>query len=146
MPHSDKGNSGQTVESFLDSHDGGRDGAFTGKWTSAGQEDLCGPFVVQCKFTSRTDKFLKATDLSDEIAKAKRLVTKDNCRSYVLMTNAGVSGEQAAKIHRQLKDVGVKYVTIFGSNWINQQIRENKRLRMLVPPRLRAGRLKPDSG
>ena len=33
---------GQTVESFLDSHDGGRDGAFTGKWTATGQEDLRG--------------------------------------------------------------------------------------------------------
>jgi hypothetical protein len=28
---------GQTVESFLDSNDGGRDGAFTGEWTPLGK-------------------------------------------------------------------------------------------------------------
>ena len=124
---------GQTVESFLDSHDGGRDGAFTGEWTAKGQEDLSGPFVIQCKFTSRANYSLKASDLSNEIGKAKRLVGKGICRSYVLMTNAGVSGDQAEKITERLKAVGVEHVRILGSTWINDQIRENKRLRMLVP-------------
>ena len=44
---------GQTVESFLDSCDGGRDGAFTGTWSATGREHLSGPFVIQCKFTSK---------------------------------------------------------------------------------------------
>src|SRR4051812_10313481 len=39
---------GQTVESFLDSNDGGRDGAFSGHWTPTGREDLSGQFVIQC--------------------------------------------------------------------------------------------------
>ena len=121
------------MESFLDSHDGGRDGAFTGEWTAKGQEDLSGPFVIQCKFTSRANYSLKASDLSNEIGKAKRLVGKGICRSYVLMTNAGVSGDQAEKITERLKAVGVEHVRILGSTWINDQIRENKRLRMLVP-------------
>ena len=124
---------GQTVESFLDSHDGGRDGAFTGEWTAKGQEDLSGPFVIQCKFKSRANYSLKASDLSNEIGKAKRLVGKGICRSYVLMTNAGVAGDQAEKITERLKAVGVEHVRILGSTWINDQIRENKRLRMLVP-------------
>jgi hypothetical protein len=34
---------GQTVESFLDSNDGGTDGAFTGTWTPHGSESLTGP-------------------------------------------------------------------------------------------------------
>ena len=42
---------GQTVQSFLDSGDGGRDGAFTGTWQRNEQEDLAGRFVIQCKFT-----------------------------------------------------------------------------------------------
>ncbi len=124
---------GQTVEVFLDSHDGGRDGAFTGKWKNIGTEDLCGPFVIQCKFTSKANYSLKPSNLSDEINKVRKLVEKGICRSYVLMTNAGISGNHGLEITERLKGVGVKHVRIFGSTWINQQILENKRLRMLVP-------------
>ena len=51
---------GQTVESFLDSNDGGRDGAFTGTWTPQGGETLCGRFVIQCKFTTKKESNLHA--------------------------------------------------------------------------------------
>ncbi|MCY4090695.1 MAG: hypothetical protein OXF62_07745 [Caldilineaceae bacterium] len=124
---------GQTVEAFLDSHDGGRDGAFTGKWRAEGGEDLCGPFVIQCKFTNRANYYLRRSDLSDEVEKARKLVESGSCNSYVLMTNAGVSGTRANEITGDLKAVGVKYVRILCSTWIIQQIRENTRLRMLVP-------------
>ena len=124
---------GQTVEAFLDSHDGGRDGAFTGEWMVNGKENLSGPFVIQCKFTSHANYSLKPSDISDEIDKAAKLVERGSCRSYVLMTNAGVSGTQALEITDRLKAVGVKHVRIFGSTWISRQILENKRLRMLVP-------------
>jgi hypothetical protein len=49
------------------------------------------------------------------------------------MTNAGVSGAAAEDIKTLFKHVGVKQVRSFGSTWICQQIRDNKRLRMLVP-------------
>jgi len=124
---------GQSVESFLDSADGGRDGAFAGEWKPAGQESLSGRFVIQCKFTSRTNYALKASDLSDEVEKARKLVAQGLCDSYVLMTNAGLSGTGAAKIRTLFEAAGVKQVVTFGSNWISQQILENKRLRMLVP-------------
>ena len=124
---------GQTVESFLDSGDGGRDGAFTGKWTATGQEDLTGSFVIQCKFTSKSSYVLQTSDLSDEVEKAKRLVAKGLCDSYLLMTNAGLSGTRAEDIKALFQAAGVKHVATFGSTWISQQIRENKRLRMLVP-------------
>ncbi len=124
---------GQTVERFLDSHDGGRDGAFTGNWSSLGEEDLCGPFVIQCKFTCRANYNLKLSDLSDEISKARKLVDSGICRCYVIMTNRRISGSQNQKISEGLKAAGVKHVRIFDSKWITQQIRENKRLRMLVP-------------
>ena len=124
---------GQTVESFLDSHDGGRDGAFTGEWIATGQEDLSGPFVIQCKFTSRISYVLKASDLSDEVEKARKIAERGLCETYVLMTNAGLSGTGAEKISELFKAVGVKHVRIFGSSWLSQQILENKRLRMLVP-------------
>lgn len=124
---------GQTVEAFLDSKDGGRDGAFAGTWKTAGQEHLSGTFVVQCKFTSKLNYVLKATDLSDEVEKTKKLAAQGLCDSYVLMTNAGLSGTGAGKIESVFKAAGVKHVATFGSTWISQQILENKRLRMLVP-------------
>ncbi len=124
---------GQTVESFLDSNDGGRDGAFAGIWTPHGYESLSGRFVIQCKFTSKRDYNLQASDLSDEVAKAKRLVGEGRCDCYILLTNAGLSGKQAEKIDKLYKRTGVKQVLLHGSTWVCQQIKENKRLRMLVP-------------
>jgi energy-coupling factor transporter ATP-binding protein EcfA2 len=124
---------GQTVESFLDSKDGGRDGAFTGMWTPQGRETLSGRFVIQCKFTSKKESNLRAADLSDEVEKAKRLVEEKRCDCYLLLTNAGLSGMEAETIEKLFKGVGVKEVVLYGSTWICQQIRESKRLRMLVP-------------
>lgn len=124
---------GQTVECFLDSSDGGRDGAFSGTWKAAGADDLTGKFVVQCKFTSKTNYVLKVSDLADEFPKAKRLVDLGLCDSYILMANAGLSGGGAEKIEAQFLSAGVRRFRSFGSTWINQQILENKRLRMLVP-------------
>lgn len=121
------------MESFLDSGDGGRDGAFTGTWSAAGRDSLSGPFVIQCKFTSRINYVLRTSDLSDEVEKAKKLVGQGRCDSYVLMTNASLSGTGAEKIESLFKNAGVKHVRTFGSTWIIQQILENKRLRMLVP-------------
>ncbi len=124
---------GQTVESFLDSNDAGMDGAFAGTWNPNGLEELDGQFVIQCKFTSKSDYSLKAADLSDELPKAKRLVEQDRCDCYILLTNAGLSGEQSNRIKNEFKVVGVKHVITFGSSWICQQIQDSKRLRMLVP-------------
>lgn len=124
---------GQTVESFLDSNDGGRDGAFAGIWTLHGHESLSGRFVIQCKFTSKQDYNLRASDLSDEVAKTKRLVDEGRCDCYILLTNAGLSGKEAEKIENLYQRTGVKQVLLHGSIWICQQIQESKRLRMLVP-------------
>lgn len=124
---------GQTVESFLDSKDGGRDGAFAGQWKPTGQDNLEGQFVIQCKFTSKSNAILNVSDISDEVEKARKLVERGCCDSYILMTNAGLSGPGEEKIKALFKNAGVKHVVIFGSTWICQQILENKRLRMLVP-------------
>ncbi len=124
---------GQTVEAFLDSNDGGRDGAFAGKWSLKGEEAFTGPFVIQCKFTSRRDHTLSVADLAEEVVKTKKLVERGLCETYVLMTNAGLSGTVAAEISETFKSVGVQHVGVLGSTWVSQQISENKRLRMLVP-------------
>ena len=124
---------GQTVESFLDSGDGGRDGAFTGIWKPAGQEDLNGAFVIQCKHTSKRNYVLKTSDLTDEVEKAWKLVEQGLCDSYVLITNARLSGTRDEEIKALFEAIGVKHIAVFGATWISQQIRESKRLRMLVP-------------
>lgn len=124
---------GQTVESFLDSNDAGQDGAFVGIWRRVRGEALRGRFVIQCKFTSKPGGTLRLQDLSEEIPKVERLVKQGACESYVLMTNAGISGRQAQEIKTAIRQAGVKHVAVFGSTWITQQIRENKRLRMLMP-------------
>jgi hypothetical protein len=49
------------------------------------------------------------------------------------MTNAGLSGSMAEDVSGLFKGAGVKQVILFGSTWICDQIKENKRLRMLVP-------------
>ena len=46
---------GQTVQIFLPSKDGGRDGAFHGTWNGASIGGVNGSFTVQCKFTSKRD-------------------------------------------------------------------------------------------
>lgn len=124
---------GQTVESFLPTADAGQDGAFSGVWKSQSKERLAGCFVIQCKFTSKRDSNLRAADLADEIKKAANLGKRGLCDTYLLMTNAGVSGAAAAEITAALKGNGVKHAAIFGSTWICDQIQEHKRLRMMVP-------------
>lgn len=124
---------GQTVESFLDSSDAGKDGAFAGTWKKVKGEDLSGRFVIQCKFSSKRNKNLVPADLSDDIEKAKRLVQAGRCDCYVLMSNAGLSGAAKEGIESLFRAVGVKTILCYGSTWISEQIKEHKRLRMLVP-------------
>ena len=89
--------------------------------------------MIQCKFSSKSNYVLRKSDLIDEVEKARKLVDKGLCDSYLLITNAGLSGTRAEEIQALFRAANVKHVATFGSSWITQQIRENKRLRMLVP-------------
>lgn len=124
---------GQTVQSFLDSNDAGRDGAFAGSWTPAPGQHLSGKFVIQCKFSSKAGYLLTKSDMADEVPKVRKLVADGICDAYVLMTNAGVSGKQEGQIRSELIAAGAQHVLIYGATWIEDQIKENTRLRMLVP-------------
>lgn len=124
---------GQTVQSFLDSRDGGRDGAFAGQWRTQTEEDLSGRFVIQCKFTSLPHKALRLSDVAEELRKVERLVKQNRCDCYLLLTNALVSGVADEGIETAFLERGVKQFRCFGGDWISQQIRDHKRLRMLVP-------------
>ena len=123
----------QTVSAFLDSKDGGRDGAFEGDWDTAPGGGIPGPFVVQCKFSERADHRLSFSEVQPEVQKAAHLVAAGRCHTYILMTNAGVSGATEEKLHEAFSEAGVRRFVCLGYSWICQVIRDNKRLRMLVP-------------
>jgi hypothetical protein len=124
---------GQHVRSFLDVNDGGRDGAFTGTWTAHDGMIYEGEFVFQCKFTNRRNKNLTVSELDEEFDKVKKLVDNGICDIYVLMTNAGVSGEVERSVAARLKEIGVRHFLILGYTWITSVIKENVNLRRLVP-------------
>ncbi|MFF3326928.1 hypothetical protein [Streptomyces sp. NPDC002889] len=128
----------QSVHTFAYSNDGGRDGAFSGIWQQPpdpiGVQDLPdGPFVLQCKHTKKADTTLTPSDLDDEFAKAQALVDQGLCGSYVLLTNARVSGTSGASIRQRLIDVGVGYPLILDGQWICDTIASHQRLRTFVP-------------
>jgi hypothetical protein len=126
---------GQSVQSFADSNDGGRDGAFYGRWrdTTEAVELPEGPLVLQCKFIARRDTTLTLSVIDGELAKVRRLVDRGLCKSYVLMSNARVTGESEAAIREALSGQGVEHPLVLAGNWLNQAIAMNQRLRMYVP-------------
>ncbi|MFE0962561.1 nSTAND3 domain-containing NTPase [Streptomyces fungicidicus] len=128
----------QSVRTFADSNDGGRDGAFYGTWQQPpdpiGVQDVPdGPFVLQCKHTKKAGTTLAPSDLDDEFAKVQALVERGLCGSYVLLTNARVSGASEATIRRRLLDAGVAYPLILDGQWICDTIATRQRLRTFVP-------------
>ncbi|MDN3480998.1 restriction endonuclease [Arthrobacter sp. APC 3897] len=126
---------GQTVQSFADSNDGGRDGAFEGVWNPDGDpaSALSGNVVVQCKATTRDDAAISLSHLTGEIDKARKLVKDGRCDSYILMTNATVSGDAAGKIETALKSAGVQHFMLFERSRISLAISSNSNLRRFVP-------------
>lgn len=125
---------GQHVQSFADSHDGGRDGAFHGAWKSKSATPLHGSFTVQCKFTSQPNKMLRSSDFSDELSKAKRLADKGLANNYFLFTNAGLTGTASENLQAAFEAIpGIEHFSSYGADRIAMFIRESPRLRMLVP-------------
>eukprot|EP01031_Cornospumella_fuschlensis_P051630 gene51630-63124_t len=118
---------GQTVNGFLDSRDGGRDGAFNGIWTPRGGEHYTGEFVIQCKFTNRASHNLQLSDVKSELEKAARLVKQGRCDVYILITNMGLSGTMEERLALAFKAQGVKHFLAFGSTWIEAQITDCKK-------------------
>jgi len=125
---------GQVVQGFFDSRDGGRDGAFYGKWKSKEGEAFQGSFTIQCKFTAKSDKQLQLSDLSDELKKITRLAKRGLAENYFLFTNAHLTGTTEEEIRAKVEAIpGVSRFAGYGRDRISGLIRESPRLRMLVP-------------
>ena len=119
------------VQTFLGSNDGGRDGAFLGTWTGDGGQSV--KSTLQCKFMGKPGANLTLANLKNELPKAAELVKDGLAEDYVILTNAGVSGEADKAICAAFAAVGVKTCQVFGGSWIEQQLEDSVRLRMLVP-------------
>jgi hypothetical protein len=129
---------GQSAQTFADSNDAGRDGAFYGIWHNPpggmGPRDFAdGPFVLQCKHTKRAGSTLSESDLEDEFTKIPALVQRGLCRSYVLMTNARVTGSSEEKILKRLRDAGVEHRYVLAGQWVCDTIAAHRELRLFVP-------------
>ncbi|MCC8955019.1 hypothetical protein H8B02_16700 [Bradyrhizobium sp. Pear77] len=125
---------GQTVQGFFDSHDGGRDGAFYGTWTSSKGETFTGNFTVQCKFSQKPGRNLALTSLKDELEKATRLAARGLADNYFIFTNMRLTGTADESIRAAFEAIpGLKHCRIYGADQISQFIRESARLRMLIP-------------
>lgn len=125
---------GQTIQTFFDSHDGGRDGAFNGNWHRNESDNYSGTYTVQCKFTANTNKVIKLSDLTDEITKAERLAERGLADNYFLFTNAKLTGTNDEAIRSSFESIPhLNKCVVYGRDRISLIIRESKRLRMLVP-------------
>lgn len=125
----------QAAQPFADTLDAGRDGAFYGIWKDAASAPTLpdGPFVLQCKFIAQRDKTLTLSAVEDELAKIQKLVAQGVCGTYILMTNARVTGYSEQKIRQAILAAGAKEARILAGQWLNQTIALNQRLRMFVP-------------
>ncbi len=125
---------GQTVQGFFDSHDGGRDGAFYGIWSSGRAETFEGSFTLQCKFSQRPGQSVSLGLSKDELEKAAQLASRGLSENYFLFTNMQLTGTADEAIRSAFEALpGLTRCRIYGAEQISQFIRESPRLRMLVP-------------
>jgi hypothetical protein len=68
-----------------------------------------------------------------ELSKVKSLVRQGLAHDYIIMTNAGISGEADDEICAAFKAAGAHQCRVFGRDWIIAQLNERPRLRMMVP-------------
>lgn len=124
---------GQGNQVFSQGVDGGRDGAFSFDWSPSPGFMLSGDTVIQCKHFSSGEKSMTLTTVSEELGKIESLVDQGLCDNYVLMSNGKLSATSESKIRAEVEAKGVKHCLVFGVDWIEKQLLEERRLRALVP-------------
>jgi hypothetical protein len=128
---------GQTVQSYSEVNDGGRDLAFYGSWINFernNNESFNGSFTVQCKHTIKQDAGFSFSHVKDELRKVEALAKKGLCDNYLIFTNAKVSADAETKIVTAFQSInGVKVCRVFTGQWLSQKITESPKLRMLIP-------------
>jgi hypothetical protein len=124
---------GQTFQVFAEGKDGGRDGAFHGKWKSAKNDSFSGKFCIQCKHIGKPEKNLTSSIVEEELPKISRLAADGLCDIYLLFTNYALPANVANRLEKKFEHAGAKHAKIFGTEWINNCIATHPTLRRLVP-------------
>ncbi|URI07479.1 hypothetical protein MW290_02335 [Aquincola tertiaricarbonis] len=125
---------GQTLQTFAEGADGGRDAAFKGIWSpEANKATDYGTFCVQCKHTSKASKSLNNSVVNGELEKVARLAAEGLCDTYFLVTNYSLPANLAGELEKNFVDAGAKRALVYGSEWLDQTIAASPRLRRLVP-------------
>ena len=124
---------GQTFTAFPLGPDGGRDGAFYGRWKPQGNEEYSGNFAVQCKHASNPCRSLTKSVIAKEIPKIARLANQGKADTYFFVTNLSLSGISEQQVKTDIEEAGAKNALVLGAEWINSVISENSKLRRLVP-------------
>lgn len=124
---------GQEIETFSKTNDGGQDGTFCGQWDPK-KGGVAGTGTLQCKFSAIRDSKLTFGQLGDELTKARRLAREGRAKTYILVTNCSVTQKSRNAIESKFRSIpGIATFSLYGSQWLNEQITNNDELRMLVP-------------
>lgn len=122
---------GTTVSIYREAQDGGQDAVLQTRKAGSGQKGF--EATVQCKFSGKADRRLRATDVDAELSTVRELVADGRAKTYYFITSQGVDATVAAKIRDKLVEAGVSEPHVLGREWLTQQIRSSARLRALVP-------------
>ncbi|WP_298183708.1 hypothetical protein [uncultured Pseudomonas sp.] len=122
---------GTTVSVYREAQDGGQDAVFLTRRLSEHEEQV--EATVQCKFSSKADLRLRASDINSELDTIRELVLLGRARIYYLISSLGVDAPVAAEIRDKLLEAGVVEPHVLGREWLTIQIRSSPRLRALVP-------------
>jgi restriction endonuclease len=106
---------GQTLQTFSDVNDAGRDGAFHGQWSPQKGEVFRGRCTIQCKHSARVGAKLRLSALTSELKKAGGLGKKGLAENYLLFTNMSVTGTSVHEIETALTALpGISRAKVFG--------------------------------
>lgn len=117
------------VAVYREAQDGGQDAVF--RLSQASNLESVG--TAQCKFSSKRDQRLRASDITAELAHVEQLLIDGMADDYYFITSMGVDADVAHQVRTKLHALGVARPVVVGKEWLLLQIRASPRLRALVP-------------
>lgn len=118
-----------TVSVYREAQDGGQDAVFLAKRP----DGLTVVGTVQCKFSSKREQRLRASDITSELEHVEQLVAKKMAVVYYFITSMGVDADVAREVRERLFALGVTEPHVVGKEWLLGKIKGSPRLRALVP-------------
>ena len=110
---------GTTVSIYREAQDGGQDAVLQIRKAGSSQNSF--EATVQCKFSSKANLRLRATDADAELATVRELVAAGRAKTYYFITSQGVDAPVAAKIRNKLVEAGVSEPHVLGREVVGEQ-------------------------